>query len=91
MLIRNVVATASAMVASNWLPVPNSGQMVEIVPGIDQIAPAEHHQEGRDQVARQPGRIGEVLVHLAQQFLQHIARHARSGVNRRQDEQAPRT
>src|SRR5208283_2034921 len=32
MLMRNVVATASAMVASNWLPVPNKGQMVEIVP-----------------------------------------------------------
>ena len=32
MLIRNVVVTASAMVASNWLPVPNSGQIVEMFP-----------------------------------------------------------
>ena len=32
MLIRKVVVTASAMVASNWLPVPNSGQMVEMLP-----------------------------------------------------------
>ena len=32
MLIRKVVDTASAMVASNWLPMPNNGQMVETFP-----------------------------------------------------------
>ena len=31
-LIRNVVLTARAIVASNWLPVPNSGQRVEMFP-----------------------------------------------------------
>ena len=32
MLMRNEVLTARAMVASNWLPVPNSGHSVEMLP-----------------------------------------------------------
>ena len=32
MLMRKVVVTASAMVASNWLPVPNNGHIVEMFP-----------------------------------------------------------
>jgi hypothetical protein len=32
LLIRKVVQIASAIVASNWFPVPKSGQIVEIVP-----------------------------------------------------------
>jgi len=32
MFTKNVVVTARAIVASNWLPVPNSGQMVEMLP-----------------------------------------------------------
>ena len=39
MLIRMLVHTASATEASNWLATPNIGQIVLILPGVDEIAP----------------------------------------------------
>ena len=49
-LIRKVVEIANAIVASNWFPVPNSGQIVEMLPVQIRYPQEANHNVVKDKV-----------------------------------------
>ena len=54
---------------------------------VQEVAPARDDEPAADQHARIPARAAERRHDVAEQVLQHEARDARAGVDRRQDEQ----
>ena len=85
--------TDSAMAASSWLAMPNSGKSVLMPPSgsvtpISSTAPqAPTMTGGAEPGAGTPGVLLELRDEVADRVLQHEAGNARAGVDRGEDEQ----